>query len=381
MRDVYITACAAALPNNPVDNESMEQVLGYVGALPSPLRNRILNSNGIHTRYYAIDPVTHEFTHSNAELTAEAIRNLDVDGVDVEDMQVLVCGTSTPDQLMPGQALMTQGLLGISEIPAITTAGICLSGLTAWEYAWLSVASGRYDNAVASGSDLFSPLIASNTFSAVPEHTTVDPEIGLAIAFEKDFLRWMLSDGAGAIWLSPEPCADRLSFRVDWLETISYAGEMPVCMHRGLKLGQDGRATGWSQLPPAECIEDSVFAIQQDVRMVNKNIVLYTLEKPLRKIMAKYDFKGEDIDYLLPHYSSMYFHQRSADALDRIGLNIDQSKWFTNLTYKGNTGAASIMIMLEELYHSGRVKQGDRILCGVPESGRFSTGFAHLTAV
>lgn len=369
------------MPNNPVDNDSMEQVLGYVGGSPSPLRNRILDSNGIHTRYYAIDPVTHEFTHSNAELTAEAIRNLDHDGVDVDDMQSLFCGTSTPDQLMPGHALMTQGLLGITEIPAVTTAGICLSGLTAWEYAWLSVASGRYDNAVASGSDLLSPLIAANTFSVEVAHRTVDPEIGLAIAFEKDFLRWMLSDGAGAMWLASEPAADRLSFRVDWIETFSYAGEMPVCMHRGLKVGDDGRTTGWPQLTPTECIEEGVFAIQQDVRMVNKNIVRYTLEKPLVKLMAKYDFKGEDIDYLLPHYSSMYFHQRSADALERIGLNIEQSKWFTNLTYKGNTGAASIMIMLEELYHSGRVKEGDRILCGVPESGRFSTGFAHLTAV
>lgn len=381
MKDVYVTGCGVALPNNPVDNESMESVLGYVGGRPSPIRNKILNSNGIRSRYYAIDPVTREFTHSNADLAAEAIRGLEGDGVSTEDIQLLACGTSTPDQLLPGHALMTQGVLGISEIPVVTTAGICLSGLTAWEYAWMSVASGRYGNAVASGSDVASHMLAAHAFAAEAEHGEVDPEVGLAIGFEKDFLRWMLSDGAGAVWLSAEPRDDALSLRIDWMETFSYAGEMPVCMYRGLKVGADGGTTGWPQLLPAECADDGVFALQQDVRLLNQNIITYTLEKPLAKLMTKYGFAGDDIDYLLPHYSSMFFHERSVAGLARIGLDIDESKWFTNLTYKGNTGAASIMIILEELYHSGRLKSGDRILCAVPESGRFSAGFAHLTVV
>ncbi|BDB45674.1 MULTISPECIES: beta-ketoacyl-ACP synthase III [Mycobacterium] len=381
MRDVYITACGAALPNSPVDNESMERIIGYVGGRPSPLRTRILNSNGITSRHYAIDPVTREFTHSNAELTAEAIRNLEQDGVDIDTMQALACGTSTPDQLMPGHALMTQGLLGVSDIPAVTTTGLCLAGLTAWEFAWLSVASGRYDNAVASASEIYSAVMAAETFSREAEHTTIDPEIGLAIAFERDFLRWMLSDGAGAIWLSAEPRTDELSLRIDWLETISYAGEMPLCMHRGLKVNEDGSTTGWPQLPFDTALNDGVFSLQQNVRLLNKNIVYYTLEKPLAKLMVKHGLSADKIDYVLPHYSSMYFHERSVAGLKRIGLDVDERKWFTNLTYKGNTGSASILLMLEELYHSGRLKEGDRIVCAVPESGRFSTGFAHLTVV
>lgn len=381
MDDVYITACGAAFPNGPVDNESMEEILGYVGGRPSPLRSKILESNGIHTRYYAIDPVTREFTHSNAELTADAVRSLQDHGVDIADIQSLVCGTATPDQLLPGHALMTQGILGISEIPAVTTMGSCLSGFSAWEYAWLSVASGRYSNAVATGSDLASTLMNAEAFSAEAEGADIDPEIGLAIGFEKDFLRWVLSDGAGAVWLSPQPRDDGLSLRVDWMETISYSGEMPACMYRGLKVNDDGSTTGWTQLPLRECVNDGIFALQQEVRLLNKNIIRYTLEKPLAKLMRKYDFKGEDIDYLLPHYSSMFFHERTAEGLERIGMNIEQSKWFTNLASKGNTGSASIMVILDELYRSGRVKAGDRILCAVPESARFSAGFAHLTAV
>lgn len=93
----------------------MERVLGYTGGQPSPLRQRILRSNGIYSRHYAIDPNTREFTHSNADLTAEAVRSLEDDGASIDDMEALVCGTTTPDQLMPGHALMVQGLLGISD--------------------------------------------------------------------------------------------------------------------------------------------------------------------------------------------------------------------------------------------------------------------------
>jgi 3-oxoacyl-[acyl-carrier-protein] synthase-3 len=51
------------------------------------------------------------------------------------------------------------------------------------------------------------------------------------------------------------------------------------------------------------------------------------------------------------------------------------------LPYKGNTGSASIFIMLDELFRSGRLQRGERLLCYVPESGRFSTAFMHLTVV
>jgi 3-oxoacyl-[acyl-carrier-protein] synthase-3 len=55
-------------------------------------------------------------------------------------------------------------------------------------------------------------------------------------------------------------------------------------------------------------------------------------------------------------------------------------RWFTNLPYKGNIGSASIYVILEELFHSGKIKKGDKLLCFVPESGRFSMCYLLLTA-
>jgi 3-oxoacyl-[acyl-carrier-protein] synthase III len=61
------------------------------------------------------------------------------------------------------------------------------------------------------------------------------------------------------------------------------------------------------------------------------------------------------------------------------GFDLPFEKWFTNLMYKGNTGAASFPIMLEELDHSGKLWPGQRILCAVPESARFTFAAIHLT--
>ena len=63
------------------------------------------------------------------------------------------------------------------------------------------------------------------------------------------------------------------------------------------------------------------------------------------------------------------------------GLPIPRERWFTNLAERGNTGSASPFIMLDELWRSGRIEPGQRLLLFVPESGRFSSGFIHLTAV
>ena len=77
MKDVYITDLAAFLPNEPVSNDEMEKVLGAVGRhIPSRIKKMVLKSNGIQTRYYAIDPATGKPTHTNAGLTAEAVRGL-----------------------------------------------------------------------------------------------------------------------------------------------------------------------------------------------------------------------------------------------------------------------------------------------------------------
>jgi 3-oxoacyl-[acyl-carrier-protein] synthase III len=87
------------------------------------------------------------------------------------------------------------------------------------------------------------------------------------------------------------------------------------------------------------------------------------------------------IDWMVCHYSSHFFREEIFRLLQLGGLTIPEEKWFTNLYTKGNTGAASIYIMLEELLNSDRLSPGEQVLCMVPESGRFQTSYMLLTVV
>ena len=55
--------------------------------------------------------------------------------------------------------------------------------------------------------------------------------------------------------------------------------------------------------------------------------------------------------------------------------------WYSNLTKVGNIGSASIFVILDEMMTEGLIKEGDTLLCMVPESGRFIISYMHLTAV
>jgi 3-oxoacyl-[acyl-carrier-protein] synthase-3 len=70
-----------------------------------------------------------------------------------------------------------------------------------------------------------------------------------------------------------------------------------------------------------------------------------------------------------------------ADCMAAVGFPVPQEKWFTNLQTKGNTGSAAIYIMLDELLKSDKLQAGDRLLCFIPESGRFTGSLMYLTAV
>lgn len=380
-RSVYITRTASFLPNAPVDNDHIEDVLGLVGGRPSRARRLVLRNNGIRSRHYAIDPATGQVTHTNAQLTAEAIRALAADGFDLAAIDCLATGTSRPDQLMPGHAVMVHGELGIPACEVISAAGICVSGVNALKYAWLSVLAGESRHAVATGSELASAGLHARNFEAECEHRVGELENSPEIAFEKDFLRWMLSDGAGAFLLQPAPREDGLSLRIDWIDVQSQAHRMEVCMYAGAEKQADGTLRGWQQYPADEWTTRSLFSAKQDVRLLNTSVVEETIGKSLASAVSKHGIQATDFDWFLPHISSAYFARPLADYLDGAGFPIPQEKWFTNLYTRGNTGSASIFIMVDELLKSGRLKDGQRLLCFIPESGRFTGALMQLTVV
>jgi len=379
--EVYINDVAAYLPNDPVDNDHIEEIVGRIHRLPSRVKRRILNNNKIERRHYAIDPATGALTHTNAQLTALAVRRLNpYPGFTPDAIQCLCCGTTTPDLIAPGHGLMVHGELGNPPCEVVSMAGICLSGIAALKYAAMNVALAFSENAVATGSELFSSLIRANFF----EHLKGDPERGNSpiLAFESEFLRWMISDAAGAVFLSPKANNCGKSLRVDWIEHISYASRLETCMYAGGVKNDDGSVTGWRQVGSLqEALDNNFLSLKQDTGLLNEEIVKVAVDWALAAVIGKRGLQAADVDLFLPHYSSDYFREKLARAMDAIGFTIPAERWFTNLAWKGNTGSASIYVILEELVHSDRLREGQKLLCFVPESGRFSIAYMMLTVV
>ncbi len=380
-KQVYINDIQAFLPNEAVDNSEIEDVLGQVGARPSRAKKLILRSNQIKSRHYAIDKLSGKTTHTNAQIAAEAIRKLNSDAFDINTIELLACGTTLPDQLLPNHALMVHGELGIPSCEVIATAGICLSGTMSLKYGYMSVLSGQSENAVATGSENASSVMRAQNFEEEVEARVEKLERQPEIAFEKDFLRWMLSDGAGAALMSAKPNTKGISLKIDWIVQKSYANELDACMYAGCEKQDDGSVKGWREYKPQEWLEQSIFSVKQDVKLLNEKIIEYTVTKPLQELIEKGTLDPDEISYYLPHYSSGYFRDKVYEGMKEANCDIAQDKWFTNLPSKGNTGSASIYIMLEELFHSGKLKTGDKLLCYIPESGRFSTAFMQLEVV
>ncbi|WP_419774217.1 beta-ketoacyl-ACP synthase III [Halarcobacter sp.] len=378
MNSVYINNVQKFMPNDAVTNEEIEDYLGYIGGKKSKAKKVVLRSNGIKSRYYVLEKGTEKALFSNAQITANAIKKLENEKFSLDSVDCLSCGTTTPDQLMPNHTLMVQGELGLTEIETLSASGICLSGINALKYAYYGIKCGDLENVVSTGSEVVSPTLSAKNFKTESDHKAVEQNPG--IAFEKDFLRWMLSDGAGAMLLQNKPNEEGLSLKIDWIDILSYAGEMPTCMYSGCQVKGD-EVKGFRTFTQEEIMEKSLLTIAQDVKLLNENIIEYTVTKPIEKIAKKRDLKEEEISYFLPHYSSTFFRDKVYEGMKKGGLEIPFEKWFTNLTKCGNTGSASIYIMLEELFNSNKLSKGEKILCYIPESGRFSTSFMMLEVV
>ncbi len=378
MNEAYITKIEKFLPNQPVENHEMEQYLGLINEKESKSKSLVLRSNRIKLRYYALDKNGNS-THSNSELAAEAIKKLTDEEFGLKDIELLTAGTSSPDVIQPSHALQVHGVLGNKPMEVMASHGTCNAGMLSLKYSWMAILSGLVTNSVATASEKLSSWMHARNFKSEIDKRK-ELENNPYIAFEKDFLRWMLSDGAAAMLVKNKPSANGLSLKIEWIEVRSYANQLKACMYAGCDTDENGNLTGWREFPGEVQLEKSVFSLRQNVKLLQNNIVRLGVDFTV-ELFKKYNIEPDTISYLLPHLSSMFFYKPIIDEFENRGFKIPEEKVFTNLTRVGNVGAASPFLMLEELFNSGKLKAGDKILLMVPESARFSYSIALFTAV
>lgn len=382
MPNAFLTATSAVLPGPPVSNDEMEAVLGRIGAAPSRLRARILRNNGIQHRHYALDRETGRPTHTSAELAASAIgAACRARGIPLTDLEMLACATAITEHVVPGHASSVHGELGSHPCEIATLHGVCCAGITALKYATMAVWSGGTRTAAVSAVERPSAFLRGAHFSSELAARTAEQENDPYVGFDQEFLRWMLSDGAGAVVIQDRPRPSGISLRIEWIDLISFANELPTCMYMGAACEPDGGLTGWSDSESLDAaVRGGLFNLHQDVKLLGAHMV-ESCARSLETVRARRGLEAGQVDWLLPHYSSEFFREQMENGLSAAGFAVPTSRWCSNLVQRGNTGCASAFIMLHDFCESGRLQAGQTVLLMVPESGRFSCAWALLRAV
>ena len=374
---VYITSTGIFLPGPSIAVEEVENILGAVHGKPSSLRVQIQKANKIQTRHYAIDE-NQQTTHSNTEMAANAAEQcLDRAFIGREKVGMLAVASTQGDLPAPGMASMVQAELELPEIEILTTHGRCSSSIMALKAAWNSMRLEEHEAALVVSSELASRLLKKQRYEAATTSTFATKRID----FSTEFLRWMLSDGAGALLLQNKPAPKGLSLRIDWIRAFSHAHALPTCMSVGSAGRNEDKRTWQDYNTYAEAEKDGALLLRQDVRLL-ENLIRMGVDGYLRLVDEGVSNPSK-VDHFLCHYSSHHFRSKILELLDRAGVGIPEEKWWTNLYTRGNTGSASLFIMLDEFLRTDEVtiKEGESVLCFVPESGRFNTTYVHLTVV
>ena len=363
---VYVTATGAFYPGDAVGNDQIDDYVAPLNGASSRLKRRILAENGIQQRYYSTGP-DGATRFGAAKMAAEAIRAcLDAARVTTDQVDMLCTGTSGGDAALPGFANMVQGELAAPPMTTSSHTGVCAAGLAALAHAAMALEARRASRAVVATSDVPSRLFKRSRFASR----------GYDIDFDAHFLRWMLSDAAGA-WLLETAPRGALSLKLIDVHLRSFSGDYPVCMQVGLAADSRQSYLDYESFAAAEA--NGAYALRQNIRLL-PNLFDLGIHEYVRLVQSGW-LDPSRVDHFLCHYSSQRFASVVRDLLDKAGLTIPEERWYSNLKTRGNTGAASIFVMLDDFLRERVVKPGERVFCFVPESARFTVGYLLFEAV
>ena len=373
LRDGYVTGAGVFLPGAPIDNGRMEDHLGRINGRDSLFGKKALRWNGVESRHYAM-AADGNVSHSNAEMCALAVKQaLDDAALQRRDLTFLAAATTQGDLIVPGHAASVHAEIGGGAMEIASFQSVCGSSLMAAKGAWQAVRTGDHDVAAACAGEFSSRWFRPSFYEG---SALVDAKGRLKP--EADFLRFTLSDGAGAIIIEPEPRPG--SLKIELVDVVSLADRFDPCMWAGAQIGtRADLKTSWGMYGPREGHALGAIALLQDFELL-KRVIRAWIGVYLQKV-EEGRIKPAEIDHCLVHYSAKSLRAEIVSLLQDTAGMVPEEKWFSVLREKGNVGSASIWLMLDGLMKSGKVQSGEKILCVVPESGRALVGFMVLEAV
>lgn len=359
---VFLNSVGSFLPGVAVSNDEMDSYVGSINSQSSRIKRRILAENGIVSRHYGIDQEGRT-QFSATDMAIQSIENtLQKVNQKINDISFLSSATVGADLAAPGFANLIQGQLRAAPMQTMSFQGICASGVAAMKAAAQVIELQEFKKSVAVATEFPSRLFKASRFQKVEEN----------LDFDSHFLRWMLSDGSGAMYFEDKPNAKGISLKLNWIHLKSFSGDYPTCMQIGSPWNKPTTSyLDYSSLEEAE--KDGSFLLRQDIRLL-PNLFDVGISEFMQLVRSN-EIQPQDVDYFLCHYSSERLSGVVKTLMEKAGLTIPHERWFSNLKTRGNTGAASIFIMMEEFLRTHDLKPGQKILCFVPESGRFTVSF------
>ena len=355
----YITRTASYLPGPAVENDDIQQYLGSLDG-EAEIKDTVLSMNGIVRRHYAQDE-QQQRTHDVYDLGAQAVQ--DCLAEKTAAITYLAAGTTYAPLAAPGFASILHNRLrdrNYLDFPVEISshAGVCSSAAAALVGAVRAITTGQHSSALAVGAEHASEVLKASLIHPVDDRDQ-HANVRNSQWFMSVFLRFMLSDGAGAFLLQNCPAANGLSLRVNWTHSLSFAHETPMCMKLDNRTG----------------------LLSQDVSVLSRHLV----PAATKFVSSGLECNSDTLDsysIILPHMSSFFFRRK----LERIISSHSQDPlqpvpYWTDLATAGNTGAASIFVMLDHYLQEHEVRDGERILLFIPESGQFNFVMISLTAV
>lgn len=358
-RPVYIAGTGAYLPGEPIPVERAQQVLGELTGAPprirrwmesmAPVMRSVLDIDVVH---YAIDPDTREFTDDNVTLATKAARTaLAAAGMEPGEIGLLTYGSAHQDQ-MPTASVRIQEALGIDACGEFSIHANCTSAYKALYLAQRLLADGAYDTALVVSAGISSSELRAEYYN----QALVDKE--------SLFLRWFLSDGAGAVVLTADP-ARAMPVTVEFTYAESVGGHRPSLMF-------NGRPALW--MNPRDEYDQGLHHLRQRFR---NELATGLFQEPggsvffngYRRMMAAAGIAPDDLRWFQVNLPAKHVVDAVAEELAAIG--VARSSLYTRMDRMGYAGPPMAFIVLDALLREETLVPGERVVSFVTEVSKF----------
>lgn len=276
----------------------------------------ITTRTGIKQRHKAAD---NEYTSQFG--TAAAKQALDRAGLKPEDIDIIICATTTPDQIMPSTGALIQAQLG-----AVNAAGMdVFAACSGFIYGITMV-----ESMIKTGQIKYALVIGAEVLTKYVDYT----DRGTCVIF---------GDGAGAAVLGPVNSGKGIL--ATKIKSDGRYEEQLYCPAGGTKLGTTH-----------ETIDNRMHYFKMKGNELFK-VAVRSMADISAEMLEKSGYSVDDVDIVIPHQAN----QRITDAVaSRLG--VAEEKVYSNIAEHGNTSSASIPIALDECIESGKIKEGSLVL-------------------